>query len=250
VRPRHRTTDWGARIGYFVAFLVTIIILGGIPFLALSGSPGLAFLSGPNRAIEAALDIGKDLFGSPSQTGSPTQISSSKSLLESAQSSTLESITTPTLEPSPTPTSTPTTTATGTPTPTATPTLTPTLGPTPTQALPAWIQFRLESVRRSEVSSPSRQGEIWGVVLDLQGRPVPGLRFKIQVEGGWTAYFPQNPAQPSSGQFWFVSLSPATYSVTIVDDRDNPRSETAHNLRLDEPAFQGHYRWDIVFRQR
>ncbi|MBI2861281.1 MAG: hypothetical protein HYX89_00515 [Chloroflexi bacterium] len=256
---------WTARLGYAIGFLVTGAILATSIYTVWQRSAEWEALAQPSRLAGAAFGIAGDLFRrqeTPERGARPSAEVTPTFLPVAGVPPTLTATPSISLTPTPTPTLSQTATATGTATPSPTPesatvtpsntvrpaTVTPVRSSTPTTPALA-LEFVVESAQRSQVAGGSSQGEIWGIVLDRTGQWVPELRFRLQAEGGWTAYFPQ-PFQPNAGQFWFVALSPSNYFVTVVDQADRPRSVTAGPLRIDAPDARGYYRWDLVFRAR
>ena len=97
--------------------------------------------------------------------------------------------------------------------------------PTPTAAA-------LSTVTASPTpASESRPGGIEGIVTDLEGRPVAGLRVGI-VDG--TAAFPEiAPETDEEGHYQIGGVAPGTFQVA-VHDRDGQRVGLAQFL---------HFRW-------
>lgn len=157
-----------------------------------------------------------------------------------------------------TPTVTPTVmTATPTPTGTATPVPSPTVTPqptvTPTPQYPAWMRFIVaDDVRREVIEDKKQQlSEVRGEIRDQNGNLVPGLRVKIESEGGWTAERPRPGIDQADGTYRFDQLSPGRYKVTIIDENGQPISQTATDLVTDDLPwnFKGYTIWIVNFKQ-
>mgnify|MGYP005841846751 CR=1 FL=1 len=148
---------------------------------------------------------------------------------------------------------TPTHTPTLTPTPSPTATATPTPTTTPTPARPEWMRFEVAKVvRREEKDNKRRLDEVRGEILDAQGKPVPGLRVKIETaDGRWQAFRPRENIDEADGYFRFDQLNPGRYQVTIIDEHGRPISETASDLATDDvdEKFKGYIVWHVTFRQ-
>ncbi len=157
-----------------------------------------------------------------------------------------------TAAPAPQPTDTPTITVTATATLTPSPTATQLPTATPTPPFPAWMRFILADRNEIPISTGSAAlSEIKGQIVDSRGRLVPGQRLRIEASGGWKEYRPRPGIDVADGTFRFDQLSPGRYSVTIVDQNDQPISETAADLVTDNvpPGFKGYVSWNITFRQ-
>lgn len=168
---------------------------------------------------------------------------------------TIRSITVraPEASPSPTPggpgpTATPAPGAT--PTPQATPTPEATPSPTPQPVPTPAYDYVIVSARRTSYPLPdNRYSIIKGRVLDREGRPVPGLRFRVQsCCPPWQAEYPP-PSLTSDGTFEFV-VGRWIFDVFIVGPDGSLLSEMARGLDTDGSTFTGYHVWNVVFQQR
>ena len=147
---------------------------------------------------------------------------------------------------------TPTATLTATPSPTVSPTATPVPSATPTPQYPDWMRFVATKGPPMLVSGDKKDpSEVRGRIVDQAGNLVPGLRVRIESEGGWKAWRPRPNIDVADGTFRFDQLSPGRYRVTVVDKDDNPISQTADGLVTDNlPGnFKGFVIWEVTFKQ-